>query len=77
MSLFSSYHLTIQHEIEVSEFIPCRKTCCFLISAVYPMHLSDREDFGTILSLAGFINIEQGLWFDSKGLRISLDLGGI
>lgn len=41
------------------------------------MHLSDGEDFGTIPSLAGFINVEQELWYQSKGLRVSLDFGRI
>lgn len=41
------------------------------------MHLSDGEDFGTIPSLAGFINVEQESWYESKGLRVSLDLGRI
>lgn len=41
------------------------------------MHLSDGEDFGTILSLAGFINVEQELRYESEGLRVSLDLGRI
>lgn len=41
------------------------------------MHLRDGEDFGTVPSLAGFVNVEQKLCHKSKGLRICLDLGRI
>lgn len=41
------------------------------------MHLRDGEDFDTVPSLAGFINVEQKLGLESKGLRICLDLGRI
>lgn len=41
------------------------------------MHLSDGEYFRSIPSLAHFLNMEQELWYESKGLRVSLDLGRI
>jgi len=41
------------------------------------MHLSAGEDCGTIPSLAGFVSGEQELGYESKGLRVSLDGGGI
>lgn len=41
------------------------------------MHLRDGEDFDTVPSLTGFINVEQKLCLKSKGLRICLDLGRI
>lgn len=41
------------------------------------MCLSDGEDFGTIPSLAGPIDVEQESRYELKGLRVSLDLGGI
>lgn len=61
----------------MSDSIPCRIACYFHISPVQHTHLSDGEDFGTILSLAWFINVEQELWYESEGLRVSLDLGRI
>lgn len=41
------------------------------------MHLSDRKDLGTVPSLAAFIDLGQELWYESKGLRASLDLGRV
>lgn len=61
----------------MSESNSCVISLFFHISAVYHRHLRDGEDFGTVSSLAGFINIEQKLCHKSKGLKICLDLGRI